>query len=94
MSKVTEGPWIVQPGTTTGVEVVAPNAPKTRRVVARCGGKDREGNARFIAAAHDLAEAVKRLRRWMPPCGRDQTIDDDLAFADATLLSARQEKSS
>lgn len=55
----TIGPWFAQPGTTTGQEVVAPNAPKTRRVVARCGGSDREANACLIAAAPDLLTALK-----------------------------------
>ena len=60
-SKHTPGPWVAEDGVNTGRRVVAPNAPKTRRVVAACGGMNRDGNANLIAAAPDLAADGKFL---------------------------------
>lgn len=58
MSKHTEGQWEIQKGLTAGKEVISPSAPKARRVIARCGGPDRDGNSCLIAAAPDLLEAL------------------------------------
>jgi len=30
-------------------------------------------------------EALERVRRWMPPAGQDQLVDEDIRFADAAL---------
>lgn len=57
----TEGPWIAEDGITPGRRVVAPNAPKTRRVVAHLGGKDREANSALVAAGPDMLVALKAV---------------------------------
>lgn len=54
----TPGPWLDGEGNTTGRVVTAPEQPKVRRNVAACGGPNRDGNARLIAAAPDLYEAL------------------------------------
>ncbi len=53
------GPWIDQPGTTTGRIVIAPDQPKVRKNIAACGGPNRDANARLIAAAPDLLAALQ-----------------------------------
>lgn len=55
----TPRPWIAREGTTTGAEVMARTPRGREYVVARCAGKDREANARLIAAAPDLLEALR-----------------------------------
>lgn len=47
-----------------------------------------EEDMHLIAAAPDLYEALQRLRKWMPPAGRDEQIDADLAFASAAIAKA------
>jgi len=54
MSRHTPGKWITRKGLTSGKEVISPSSPKTKQVIARCGGPDRDGNADLIAAAPDL----------------------------------------
>lgn len=56
--KHTKGPWKSIDGTTTGKAVTAPNEPKVRRNVAMVGGPNRGANARLIAAAPDMLEAL------------------------------------
>ena len=58
----TPGPWVSGDGMTTGRLVSAPNVTaKARRNVAHVGGPDREANARLIAAAPDLLDALQNL---------------------------------
>ncbi len=54
----TPGPWLAVDGSTTGRAVIAPEQPKVRRNVAAVGGQNREANARLIAAAPDLFNAL------------------------------------
>jgi len=60
-AKHTPGNWTAREGTTTGCEVVGKKPRGGDYVIARCGGKDREHNARLIAAAPDLLDAVLLL---------------------------------
>lgn len=63
MSKTTPGPWLAERSAGTLImQVVAPSAPRSKRVVARLGGADvRDGNARLIAAAPDMLDTERRL---------------------------------
>lgn len=82
----TPGPWTSEAGSNTGRRIIAPNAPKTRRVVAACGGKDREANARLIAAAPDMYEALKQAREWLSGWA---SADLQLAIIDAALAKVQ-----
>lgn len=62
MGAHTSGPWIAQDGTTSGREVIAPNAPKSKRVVARYGGPDRDMNSYLGAAGPEMLEALKNVQ--------------------------------
>lgn len=60
MPKFTPGPWAVTEHVTGTMVVEAVSAPKAKRAVARCGGLPvvRQANARLIAAAPELYEAL------------------------------------
>lgn len=47
-----------------------------------CNDQDREANARLIAAAPDLLEALKRIERMIGWCGH---INDDAKLSDPPL---------
>ncbi|MEH3121139.1 MAG: hypothetical protein PGN16_04030 [Sphingomonas phyllosphaerae] len=99
MSDATPGPWIDSDGTTTGRVVTAPGQPKVRRNVAVCGGPNRVANARLIAAAPDLLEAVAAFIAYdegdddAPDAGVRMMIDYDhaLTLARAAIAKARGE---
>jgi hypothetical protein len=62
MADHTPGPWQAVEGKTTGRMVITPNArTKATRIVAHIGGPDRDANARLIAAAPELLEALVEL---------------------------------
>jgi hypothetical protein len=61
VSEWTPGPWSDMAGTTSGRVVVAHGQPKVRFSVASCGGQNRDANARLIAAAPALAEALDEM---------------------------------
>ena len=50
--------------------------------------EESEANARLIAAAPELLEALRGLRRWMGPCGLDEEIDAAMRAADAAIAKA------
>ena len=52
----TPGPWEDIDGNSSGRAVIALGQPKVRLRVAACGGPNRDGNARLIAAAPDGLE--------------------------------------
>ena len=63
--KGTEGTWVVKKGSASGFVVESDSAPKVRKNVASCGGQRREENARLIAAAPELLEALQEsMRIW------------------------------
>ena len=53
----TDDPWEVIDGNTHGSEIIAPAQPSVRRNVAKCGGPNRESNARRIARLPELEAA-------------------------------------
>lgn len=54
----TPGPWSVEDGNTTGKKVVADKSTKAKKNISHCGGPDRDSNARLIAAAPDMYDAL------------------------------------
>jgi hypothetical protein len=73
MSGHTPGPWTIR----YGMNIMGPDVrfPGNERLVANAGGHsnnvhseavrlENEANARLIAAAPDLLEALKALREW------------------------------
>lgn len=96
----TPGPWIVAEGDGQYLwEVRAPNEPaKARRTIARPSGRDRLANARLIAAAPDLAEALEQAAEALERAASAfrtevarQTFLDEAAAARAALSKARGE---
>lgn len=87
--KHTPGNWTAREGTTTGAEVVAKKPRGGDYVVARCGGKDREANARLIAAVPQMLAALKALTT-------DETADrveyliNERQGGDCTILEAME----
>ena len=82
--KHTPGKWVSRAGTTTGSEVVGKKPRGGDYVIARCGGKDREANARLIAAAPELLEFAEE---WLCMQGSDEnymTAKARAAIAKAT----------
>ncbi|QHJ83882.1 MAG: hypothetical protein [Caudoviricetes sp.] len=59
--KGTEYPWVVVTGKSAGFQVVSESAPKTRRVVASCGGVRRELNGNLIASAPEILEVLQKI---------------------------------
>lgn len=59
--KGTEGRWVVKPGSVSGFVVQSESAPKLRKNIASCGGQRREENAKLIAAAPELLEALQEV---------------------------------
>lgn len=64
MSDFTNGPWEAIIGTSSGKEVVAPNANKGKYRIARCGGPDRDRNSQLISAAPDLYAALSLFMEY------------------------------
>lgn len=101
--KYTPGPWMAasHPSSVSGLPVVA--RPSGRSIASvtffhlgeAFASHDAESNAnaRLIAAAPALLEALERCRRWMPILhGCDDTVDADKAFADAAIAAAKGEQ--
>ncbi len=65
LTKYTPGPFIAEQAEQGHFEVLAPNAPKTMRRVARLGGPNREANAMLFAAAPDMLAALRRAERFI-----------------------------
>ena len=62
----TPGPWDYAQGFSAGRKVVSlVGVAKARRVIAQCGGPDRDANARLIAAAPDLLRVAELLVHWL-----------------------------
>ena len=62
--KYTSGPWRVarqNPGPTTGEWMIAGAKPGYLAEVRDCGSGDVEANARLIAAAPELLDALRRI---------------------------------
>lgn len=92
MSEFTNGPWESIIGTSSGKEVVAPNANKGKYRIARCGGPDRDANSALIAAAPDLYEAIKSCLNFMENTESELGISLESADqARAALAKARGE---
>lgn len=98
MSKHTPGPWVVD-----GYEI----SPKSNMELATCSvlpmdwnegrsrhvhGDESEANAKLIAAAPDLLEALDRLTKWVEVMAEAQTCehtgDHPIAIARAALIKA------
>lgn len=104
MSKHTKGPWRVKPlpSNVDGCrEIQAGKSGDFRQAQWRYGiasthGRDPdsedEANARLIASAPDLLEALKQAVEWMDEEGCDCGTDDPpcaLCFANAVLVNIR-----
>ena len=92
----TPGPWSVHSNPTSnyGVEVVAPSAIKAKRVVCRVGGPDREANARVLAVAPKMLNALERALPYLKAAILPN-LDDDLnehevvQLVEVTIAEAR-----
>lgn len=87
----TPGPWFDAEGTTTGRIVTAPFQPKVRRSVAACGGQRRDANARLIAAAPEMVEALDACQTYFANISGMTVEDaqDALTTVRAALAKAR-----
>lgn len=85
MSKHTPGKWTTRKGLTAGREVVSLDAPKTKQVIARCGGPDRNENSDLIAAAPDLLEALELIVR-------EQLVSADGSFGKVIFAAIARAK--
>ena len=87
-TKHTPGPWKVIPYTNQhGVETTAISSDDDMRNITYAlpyNSPQAEANARLIAAAPDLLEALKYARRFLKP---DQA---DLDFIDSAIAKATQ----
>ena len=95
MSKHTPGPWRIErqnPSPTTGEWMVSGAKPGYLAEVRDCGSGDEQANARLIAAAPDLLEALTALvglaRMRAAPLGDYVSA---LAVADAAIAKATGE---
>jgi hypothetical protein len=99
MTKHTPGPWHIRTNRhpqTDGlpwgwVDAAAPGV--SQRLIPGVAvqwvrGDVSEANARLIAAAPELLEALRCLRRWMGPTGLDEEIDAAMRAADAAIAKA------
>ena len=84
----TKGPWRVQrqnPSPTTGEWMISGAKPGYLAEVRDCGSGDVQANARLIAAAPDLLEALLRVLRDVASDGLDGWEDQArAAIAKAT----------
>jgi hypothetical protein len=90
-SQFTPGPWKPHdnPNSNYGLEVVANNAIKAKRVVCRIGGPAREANAHLIAAAPEMYAALKAAHPYVECCTEPNTpAEKALALLDAALRKA------
>jgi len=90
MKEHTKGPWDSVQGSTTGRTVIATASTKARRNVAHVGGPDREANARLIAAAPDLLEALKIMTGLVliKYGNLHEDVNAEIAKADAAIVKA------
>ena len=73
-TKHTPGPWRVQrqnPSPTTGEWMISGANPGYLAEVRDCGSGDVQANARLIAAAPDLLDALKDALCALECCGKD-----------------------
>lgn len=97
MSNHTPGPWRIErqnPSPTTGEWMIAGSAPGYLAEIRDCGSGDPSANARLIAAAPDLLEALEEL---LSMCQRQEGFHDDgdgcmFERASAAIAKARREK--
>lgn len=93
MSNHTPGPWRIErqnPSPTTGEWMIAGSAPGYLAEIRDCGSGDPSANARLIAAAPDLLEALEAIRRY--PKIREYVGSELADKADAAIAKARGEK--
>ena len=82
--KHTPGPWVVDPAVRQGFTVYAPKEGfivGTQDEEGRYGAIESEANARLIAAAPELLEALKSVIAWLD-------APDESAFSDSELARA------
>jgi len=91
--KHTPGPWRIRRGTAhlSCVEVEVQDGDSVATVYDGVMGIDNaEANARLIAAAPDLLEALKALEVLFSPCVRDSTQADWIDRARAAIKKAEE----
>lgn len=86
-SKPAPGPWTVfnNPTSNYGLEVRADVPVKAKQVICRVGGPDREANARLIAAAPELLDAVHNLMDILRDYGAIDNLDIRIREARAAI---------
>jgi hypothetical protein len=73
----TPGPWhLATDGRTIAHTPADPDAP---RLIARVGGPKQKGDARLIAAAPELLDALQRIKGTTDPARMWQIASDALA---------------
>jgi hypothetical protein len=86
----TPGPW-----EQNGNAVHKRRSPHFATCIAVCDGSDRQANARLIAAAPELLEAIQAALRieslWMPPDGENNPEYDAEFAALATMRNLFKE---
>jgi len=95
MSKHTPGPWHVSKRNPLSVVEAGPRASQIAKMGIKlgvCSQQDAEANARLIAAAPDLLEALARLVRQYGSDGVIYTGDHPIAVASAAITKATGEK--
>ena len=65
MSKHTPGPWVAVARTNAYIDIEAPNQPGySAKQVASTSLTNHEANARLIAAAPEMLDALRRADAW------------------------------
>ena len=92
MSKHTKGPWRVErqnASPTTGEWMIAGEKPGYLAEVRDCGSGCVKSNARLIAAAPELLEALEEAVCALEVCGKDYRATE---IARAAIAKAKGEK--
>ena len=93
MSKYTQGPWNVRrqnPSPTTGEWMIAGAKPGYLAEVRDCGSGNVEANARLIAAAPELLEALQNLLKVHEGIGGTKYHAGDIARAAIAKATGEQ----